>query len=201
MTHFSSKLPIILFLLTSLLYFSSCSTSYHAGRYKRLDWVQKKSGVITPDQAQVTSDRETENLNSLSASSESPIIKLQKRLPELLKNDPGVTSSIPEKQKLKAYSKLEKKMQDEIAASNFPQKIQAFKQSIHPGSTPSVSESSDRFSGLDPDLRTGIIFIVAGLLLSVLWVIPGPAGYIFGTIGSIAIVIGLVFILLYLLDA
>jgi hypothetical protein len=201
MTQISSKLPILLFLLTSLIFFSSCSTSYHAGRYNRLDWVQKKSGITTPDEAKVTKEQPTENINSLSATSQSPIIELQKPLLELLKNDPGVNSSIPDKQKLKAYSKFEKKIEAEIAKSNIPWKIQSLKHSIHPNSTPSISGTSDRFSGLDPDLRTGIIFIVAGLLLSLLWVLPSPVGYIFGTIGSIAIVIGLIFILLYLLDA
>lgn len=202
MTRFTSKAPWLACLLVSIIFLSSCTKSFYASKYNRLDWVQKKSTVTAPDLAKEPSKNQDEDMAGLSSSSvQNPLEETPGAIENQLKKYQDVPQmSSPEKPS-KFSSKIEKLVEKKMEHSVIAGKIAALQNSKSNQTDQSTGVSHAGFSNLDPDLRTGLLLIIVGLILSILWVLPEPVGWIFGTIGAIAIVIGLIFILLYLLES
>ena len=182
--HLLISCTVVLFL------FSSCASVFEGRNYGHLNYVKAKKQKTDQHEASAPDE-----ISAMSPDTE-PMADQEETIP------PSVTQEAPESNEEASEKRSAADFLKGFSPNTFPHR--PWLDVLSPGKIksqedgPSLS-TKDLFPGMDPTLRLGLIFIIAGIIVALFAFIP-EVGFIFGIAGAILVIIGLVYILMYLVE-
>jgi hypothetical protein len=189
-------------LLSFIILFSACSTSFQAEKYQHYDYVKvpHTAPSINSETTQALSLKDDASIGSNEESAD----VLQP------KTEPSASAIQHKIQSVQSPARADNAHARVGVATSAIQQLQSItnlplQKMLNPGLIQKMDQQLQKKAGtglssLDPDLRKAIIFLIIGLILQFFWLIP-DVGVVFGIIGTILIVIGLIYLLVYLLNS
>jgi len=176
-----------LLLIASVLLLASCSTPKYAYYFDHYDYNSGKKKVETPETRLSQTTLATPDMSPLRLNQESVTANAESRI----KNVENVPVTVKEKALLeKKYSSLtrsEKKEFRKELKSEIKKIIKAKK------SGESITSITDKMA-MDHDLKMALIFGIVGIILSAF----GGVNSVFWVLGTVAVVIALVFLIIWI---
>ena len=185
----------IISILACIILFTSCASVFETRNYSHLHYVKQKGNKM--EESSVTNDQSTEESpQNLSFLNEKLVLPEQSYLPlrTLKKNQAARNTSTAQQKNAESRGN--------ISSHSEPFKLPELP--ILKKQQKKLESATDQlFSGLDSDLRIALIFGIAGIIAvlvgALLYGAP-PLGEIFYVIGVILIIIGLAYLIKYLVE-